>query len=100
LAILTQGLLIAVVVSLCWSRLVFDAWAIKFSVVAIVFIYVGSALCCFFVKTHHPYPRWLPTLGFILACSLGLSAGFMYKQHWLGYLFCAEYVYEPYLKTR
>lgn len=84
LALLTQGLLISTVLSLCWSRLAFEPWAIKTSLVAIVFIYLGSTLACLIVKAHHPYKHLLPTLSFIILGGVGFVTGFIYKHYWLG----------------
>lgn len=83
-ALITQGLLILAVLSLCWSRLVFEPWAIKASLVVIVFIYLGSTLACFVVKAHQPYKHLLPSLSIIILCGVGFVTGFIYKHYWLG----------------
>lgn len=84
LALLTQGLLISILLSLCWSRLVFDPWAIKISLIAIAFIHLGSILTCFVINAGNSYKHRLRTLSFIIICSAGLVIGFIYKHYWLG----------------
>ncbi len=84
LALITQGLLISILLSLCWSRLVFDPWAIKISLIIIAFIYLGNTLTCLVVKTGSSYKHRLRTLSFILICGAGLVIGFIYKHYWLG----------------
>lgn len=83
LAIFTQFSLALTITTLCWSRLVFEPWSIKISLGVIAFVYLGSALACFLVKAQ-PNKHWLPSLSFIIICSVGLAIGFSYKNDWLG----------------
>lgn len=73
-----------VVLGFCWTRLVFETWAIKSLLIAIAFIYLGSTLCCVAVKTNYSYKNWLSTLSFIAISCVGLAIGFAYKHRWLG----------------
>ena len=84
LAFTTQIILITTLLSVCWSRFVFEPWAIAILLKVIAFTYLISTLACLVVKVHYSYKNWLAILGFVVICSLGLTSGFIYKHYWLG----------------
>lgn len=86
-ACLTQAILATLLLALCWSRWVFEPTGIVVFFTLAGMVYLVSTSLCFSVLASFPIrpARRLLLAGmFILACLLGLAAGFLYKDRWLG----------------
>jgi signal peptidase I len=86
-ACLIQLFFILSVTTLCWSRLVFEPWAIQVLLGVIGGIYLVGTARCFTGKrptSIKPLRQWLLASGFFVVSLSGLVASFVYKQHWLG----------------
>jgi signal peptidase I len=84
---LTQASLIASILLLCWSRIVFEPLAIQILLGVIGGIYLVSITLCLTGKRPaliKPLRQWLLVSGFIMVSISGLSAGYAYKHQWLG----------------
>ncbi len=87
-AIYTQLALILTIVILCWTRLVFEPTAIQVSLGLTAFIYFASTLRCFGENMNvfeSPSKTGLRVISFVTICFCIWAAGFIYKQHWLGF---------------
>jgi len=86
-AIYTQISLALTVALLCWSRLVFEPVAIQISLGLILFIYLLSAVLCFnnpSATSANRSETAIRTVALFFICFCIWTAGFVYKQAWLG----------------
>ncbi|WP_444919289.1 S26 family signal peptidase [Microbulbifer sp. JMSA003] len=86
-ALFTQAALITLIVTLCWSRWAFEPTGIVICLTLAGLVYLASTGLCLSIPTspsNRPIRQFLHTSIFTFACLLGLTAGFLYKDRWLG----------------
>lgn len=87
LAFLIQGVLLGLVLILCWSRLVFEPAAILASTLLVGGVYVFSCACCFrdsATPTFQGNRNFILFCLFIIVCSTCFAIAFAFKDRWLG----------------